>query len=244
MTGTASPPVIVALDVEERDRALALIRALAPSIRWYKIGSRLFTAEGPPIVEAALSLGASIFLDLKFHDIPQTVAGAVRAATALGVSMMTIHTSGGVEMMRAAAHAAAEESARRGAPRPLIVGVTVLTSLTADDLSRMHGTTRAVREHVLHLAARAAQAGIDGVVASVGEARDIKREIGPSFVVVTPGIRPEGSDPGDQKRIATPGAARAAGADYLVVGRPVIDAPSPLDAARAILRALEGAGAA
>ena len=180
------PAVIAALDVEERGRARDLVRELAPAIAWCKIGSRLFTAEGPAVIGDAKELGASVFLDLKFHDIPQTVAGAVRAATATGVSMMTIHASGGVEMMRAASLAAAEESQRRGCARPLVVGVTVLTSLSADDLARLYGTSGAVRDHVLRLAERAREAGIDGVVASVEEARLIKREFGASFVVVTP----------------------------------------------------------
>ncbi len=234
----AAPAVIAALDVEDRARALALIRALAPAISWFKIGSRLFTAEGPAIVEEARKLGASIFLDLKFHDIPQQVAGSVRAASALGVSMMTIHASGGVEMMRAAAGAAAEESERLGVARPLVVGVTVLTSLSAEDLSRLFGTAGSARDQVLRLAALAGEAGIDGIVASVEEARAVKGELGERFVVVTPGIRPAGADAGDQKRIATPRAARDAGSDFLVVGRPIIEAPSPVDAARAILREL------
>lgn len=239
-----APAVIAALDVEERGRALALVRELAPALSWFKIGSRLFTAEGPSIVEEARRLGAAVFLDLKFHDIPQTVAGSVRAASALGVSMMTVHTSGGVEMMRAAALEAAEESARRGTARPLIVGVTVLTSLSAGDLERILGVPGGVRDHVLRRAALAREAGIDGVVASVEEAREIKRELGAPFVVVTPGIRPAGAGAGDQKRIATPRAAAEAGSDYLVVGRPIIDAPSPVGAAREILRELEEAGAA
>jgi orotidine-5'-phosphate decarboxylase len=243
MTKIAPCPVIAALDVEDRVRALALVRELAPAIQWYKIGSRLFTAEGPLIVGEARALGASIFLDLKYHDIPQTVAGAARAATALGVSMMTVHTAGGVEMMRAAARAAAEEAMRLGAPRPLIVGVTVLTSLAAEDVARLYGAAGSVRDRVLSLAVLAAEAGIDGVVASVEEAYLIKREIGAAFLVVTPGIRPAGTARDDQKRIATPRAAHEAGSDYLVVGRPIIEAPSPLDAARAILRELAEAGA-
>jgi orotidine-5'-phosphate decarboxylase len=240
----AAPAVIAALDVEERERALALVRELAPAISWFKIGSRLFTAEGPAIVEEARTLGASVFLDLKFHDIPQTVAGSVRAASALGVSMMTIHASGGVEMMRAAARAAAEESARLGVPRPLVVGVTMLTSLSAEDLARLFGTAGSARDQVLRLAALAGEAGIDGIVASVEEAQAVKSMLGDSFVVVTPGIRPAGAEAGDQKRIATPRAAWEAGSDFLVVGRPIIAAPSPVEAARAILRELTEAPAA
>ena len=185
------------------------------------------------------SRGASVFLDLKFHDIPATVEGSVRAATALGVAMMTIHTSGGLEMMRAAAKAASDESKRLSIVRPIVVGVTVLTSLSKEDLSRTFGTSGAVRDLVLRLASQAREAGLDGVVASVEEARLIKDELGDGFKVVTPGIRPAGAAAGDQKRIATPRAAREAGSDYLVVGRPVIEAPSPRAAAEQILRELE-----
>jgi orotidine-5'-phosphate decarboxylase len=232
------PAVIVALDVEERARALELVEACGSAIRIFKIGSRLFTSEGPGIVREIEALGASVFLDLKFHDIPATVEGSVRAATALGVSMMTIHTSGGVEMMRAAAGAASTESKRLGIERPLVVGVTVLTSLSGEDLARTFGTAGAVRDLVMRLAAQAREAGLDGVVASVEEARAIKDALEPGFKVVTPGIRPAGAGVGDQKRVATPRAAREAGSDFLVVGRPVIEADSPRDAAERILAEL------
>jgi orotidine-5'-phosphate decarboxylase len=229
------PAVIVALDVEERSRALELVAACGDAIRWYKIGSRLFTAEGPGIVGEIRALGASVFLDLKFHDIPATVEGSVRAATSLGASMMTIHASGGVEMMRAAARAAATESERLGVARPLVVGVTVLTSLSADDLARTFGTTGAVRDLVMRLAGQARDAGLDGIVASVEEARAVKEALGAGFKVVTPGIRPAGSGAGDQKRVATPRAARDAGSDFLVVGRPIIEAGSPRIAAERMM---------
>jgi orotidine-5'-phosphate decarboxylase len=232
------PAVIVALDVEERSRALELVEACGSAIKIFKIGSRLFTAEGPGIVREIEALGASVFLDLKFHDIPATVEGAVRAATALGVSMMTIHTSGGVEMMRAAAGAASAESKRLGIERPLIIGVTVLTSLSGEDLARTFGTTGSARDLVMRLAAQAREAGLDGVVASVEEARSVKEALGAGFKVVTPGIRPAGAGVGDQKRVATPRAAREAGSDFLVVGRPVIEADSPREAAERILREL------
>ncbi len=234
------PAVIVALDVEERSGALALVAACGSAIRIFKIGSRLFTSEGPGIVREIEALGASVFLDLKSHDIPATVEGSVRAATGLGVSMMTIHTSGGVEMMRAAAGAASAESKRLGIERPLVVGVTVLTSLSGEDLARTFGTTLSARDLVLRLAGQAREAGLDGVVASVEEARAIKEALGAGFKVVTPGIRPAGAGAGDQKRVATPRAAREAGSDFLVVGRPVIEADSPRDAAERILRELDG----
>jgi len=239
MKKTARPRIAVALDVEERARALELVRMLRPEIAMFKIGSRLFTSEGPPMIREMKALGASIFLDLKFHDIPATVAGAVRAASAMGVGMMTIHASGGLAMMRSAAEAAAEESARLRAERPLLVGVTVLTSLSADDLARLFGAAGGVRDTVLRLAELAREAGLDGVVASVEETALIKAKLGPDFLVVTPGIRPAGAGVDDQKRIATPRAARDAGADVLVVGRPVIEAPSPIEAARRMLEELE-----
>jgi orotidine-5'-phosphate decarboxylase len=238
MKSGSGPRVIVALDVEERARALELAKSLRPAIDMFKIGSRLFTSEGPPMVREINALGASIFLDLKFHDIPATVGGAVRAAAAMNVGMMTVHASGGLDMMKAAADAASEESARAHLERPLIVGVTVLTSLSGDDLARIFGARGALRDIVLKLAGQAKEAGLDGVVASVEEAPLIKAELGSDFKVVTPGIRPAGAGAGDQKRIATPKAAREAGSDFLVVGRPVIEAPSPLDAARRILAEL------
>jgi orotidine-5'-phosphate decarboxylase len=164
----------------------------------------------------------------------------VRAATAIGVRMMTVHTSGGTAMMEAAARAASEEAKRRSVARPTIVGVTVLTSLSSGDLAGLFASAGSVGDLVLRLAARAKEAGLDGVVASVEEASAIKRELGRGFAVVTPGIRPAGAAAGDQKRIATPAAAAEAGADFIVVGRPIIEAPSPLAAAELVLAELRG----
>lgn len=240
-TKASSPEVIVALDVEERERALGLVMELIPRVRLFKVGSRLFTAEGPSFIREIAARGASVFLDLKFHDIPATVEGSVRAATAMGVMMMTVHTSGGVAMMAAAAKAAADEAKRRRLERPLIVGVTVLTSLSMEDLAGLFASELNLRGLVLRLAARAREAGLDGVVASVEEAAAIKRELGGGFAVVTPGIRPAGADAGDQKRVATPAAAAASGSDFIVVGRPIIEAPSPLEAAEAIIAELHEA---
>jgi orotidine-5'-phosphate decarboxylase len=240
-TKAYSPEVIVALDVEERERALALVKELSPRVRIFKVGGRLFTAEGPSFIHEIASRGASVFLDLKFHDIPATVEGSVRAATSEGVMMMTVHTSGGVAMMAAAAKAAADEARRRRIERPLIVGVTVLTSLSREDLTGLFASDGDVRGLVLRLASRAREAGLDGVVASVEEAAAIKRELGTGFVVVTPGIRPAGADVGDQKRVATPAAAAASGCDFIVVGRPIIEAPSPFEAAAAIIDELRAA---
>jgi orotidine-5'-phosphate decarboxylase len=235
-----TPEIIVALDVESGDEALRLVETLVSAVDFFKIGSRLFTAEGPRMVAGLRSAGARIFLDLKYHDIPATVAGSVRAAAGLGVQMMTIHTWGGVDMMRAAAESAAEAASTAGSARPLLVGVTVLTSLSRGDLDGLIPPDAEITDLALQLAGNAREAGLDGVVASVHEAPLIKQRFGHDFLVVTPGIRPSGAETGDQKRIATPRAAMEAGSDYLVVGRPIIQAPSPLEAAAAIKRELNG----
>jgi orotidine-5'-phosphate decarboxylase len=235
------PEVITALDVESRGDAASLVSDLAGIVDFFKVGSRLFTAEGPSMVRELQKGGTRIFLDLKFHDIPATVAGSVRAATSLGVRMMTLHASGGLDMMKAAAREAEETADRLGIERPLLIGVTVLTSLSGEDLSAVMPAGGQVSEIVLRLADRAQTAGLDGIVASVEEAQLVKERLGREFIVVTPGIRPSGADVGDQKRVATPRKAAEAGSDYLVVGRPIIQAPSPADAARAILEELKGA---
>ena len=232
------PEVITALDVENRAEAEALVAGLDGLIDFFKVGSRLFTAEGPSMVKELQEAGARIFLDLKFHDIPATVAGSVRVATALGVRMMTLHASGGLDMMAAAASEAAETAEMLGIERPLLVGVTVLTSLSREDISLVLSPGGQVSDIVLRLAERAREAGLDGVVASVEETGLVKEHLGSEFIVVTPGIRPSGAEVGDQKRVATPRKAAEAGSDYLVVGRPIIQAPSPAEAARAILEEL------
>jgi len=233
----AADRVLVALDVETLDDASALLDRLAGVVTGCKIGSQLFTAAGPAAVEAARKRDVRVFLDLKFHDIPNTVAGAVREATRLGVFMLTIHASGGVAMMRAAAESARAAAAEFKVARPLVVGVTVLTSLDRRALEREVGVPTTVERHALDLATRAREAGLDGVVASPQEIRTLRRAMGPRWVIVTPGVRPAagGGAPDDQARTATPAAAVAAGADYLVVGRPIVQAPDPVAAARAIL---------
>jgi orotidine-5'-phosphate decarboxylase len=231
--------LLVALDVDRLDDATALLDTLAGAVTGCKIGSQLFTAAGPAAVEAARKRGFHVFLDLKFHDIPHTVAGAVREATRLGVFMLNVHASGGLAMMRAAAAAARDSAAALGIPRPICLGVTVLTSLDRHALDREVGVGATVESHVLHLATRAREAGLDGCVASPREIRALRLTMGDRFVIVTPGIRPAGAGGADdQARTATPAAAVRAGADYLVVGRPIIAATDPRAAAAAILEEL------
>ena len=208
--------LIVALDVPGLDHAGELLDRLIPVVRWFKIGSELFTAAGPRAVTLVLDRGGRVFLDLKYHDIPHTVGRAVASAVRLGVSMLNVHISGGREMMRAAA------DARAGAPVS-VIGVTVLTSAEADV------------ERVVELARLAREGGLDGVVASPGEAAAIKRVCGRSFLVVTPGIRPASIGGDDQRRSTPPGAAIRGGSDYLVVGRPVLAASDPAGAVQRIL---------
>ena len=236
-TSAADPKdrLFVALDVETLARAEALMDRLDGIVTRYKIGSQLFTACGPAAVEAVHKRGAEVFLDLKFHDIPNTVAGAAGEAARLGVYMFNVHASGGVAMMRAAAEGAAAAAKTPGVRRPLVIAVTVLTSLDRAALHRELAVASSVEGHVLHLCRLAREAGLDGNVASPNEIAAIRSHLGPRWVIVTPGVRPAGSDVGDQARIATPAAAARAGARYLVVGRPITAAPDPARAARAIL---------
>ncbi|PYO57264.1 MAG: orotidine-5'-phosphate decarboxylase [Candidatus Rokuibacteriota bacterium] len=231
---TADPKdrLIVALDVETLGGAIGLVERLAGLVTRFKIGSQLFTAAGPAAVEAVRKRGGEVFLDLKYHDIPNTAAGAAREAARLGVFMFNVHAAGGQAMMRAAAEAAAIGS---GGRRPLVIAVTVLTSLDRAALGRELGVPSSVEGHVLHLCRLAREAGLDGCVASAGEIRAVRNNLGAGWVIVTPGVRPAGSAADDQSRIATPQATARAGAHYLVVGRPITAATDPVDAARAIL---------
>jgi len=226
--------ILVALDVDSKAKALALADTLRGTVAGYKIGKQLFTAEGPDVVRALTARGDRVFLDLKFHDIPNTVAGAVSSAIGTGAWMVNVHASGGSAMMRAAAEAARITAEKTGAPRPLVIGVTVLTSLDEAGLAEI-GTTRSLADQVVHLATLAQRAGLDGVVASPHEIAAIRRACGPDFVIVTPGIRPAGqAGRDDQARTLTPREAVAAGATYLVIGRPITGAADPHAAARAI----------
>jgi orotidine-5'-phosphate decarboxylase len=229
--------IIIALDVGTKREALTLAEALKEA-RVFKIGMELFTAEGPALLDDVVRMGKRPFLDLKYHDIPNTVAGAVRAAIRSGVYMLTIHASGGKEMMAAATRAAGEESARTGKERPILLGVTVLTSLKDEELRRI-GFAHPVTDQVLRLAVLAKDSGLDGVVCSPHEIEIIKRECGVDFLVVTPGIRPAWTAAQDQKRIMTPAEAIRVGADYLVIGRPITGAPSPGEAFLRVLAELE-----
>jgi orotidine-5'-phosphate decarboxylase len=224
----------VALDVPGLAEAGALLDRLGGVVAAFKIGSQLFTAAGPAAVELVRKRGGRVFLDLKYHDIPAIAAGAVREAARLGVTLLTVHTSGGSAMLRAAVAAAADA----GRDRPRILGVTVLTSLDRAVLQRELQIPVAVEGQVVHLAGLAREAGCDGVVASPQEARRLRTTLGPGMLIVTPGIRPAGTDVADQARVATPAAARQAGADAIVVGRPITGAADPAAAAQAILREL------
>jgi len=229
--GEVNDRVIVALDVPTLSEATELARRLSPHLAAAKIGSQLFTAEGPRAVQAIRDVGLRVFLDLKFHDIPNTVAGAVTAARNLGVWMLNVHASGGPAMLAAAAKAA---SATDGEERPLVLGVTILTSLDEAGLRATLGTTRTLGEQVIHLSLEAKAAGLDGVVASPHEITDIRQACGPGFLIVTPGVRPAGvggAGLDDQRRVLTPGEAIRAGADYVVVGRPILAAKDPVEAA-------------
>jgi orotidine-5'-phosphate decarboxylase len=221
--------LIVALDVPNAPEARRIVAAIGDSAQIYKVGKQLFTAEGPQVVRDLVASGRDVFLDLKYHDIPNTVAKAVRQATQLGVRMLTVHASGGLRMLRAAV-----EAAGAGTKQPLILAVTVLTSLNDEDLQEI-GFPCSVVDQALRLAALARTAGCRGVVTSAREVREIRRELGPGFTIVTPGIRPAGAAQQDQERSASPTEAITGGASHIVVGRPITAAPDPSAAARRIL---------
>jgi orotidine-5'-phosphate decarboxylase len=231
--------LLVALDVDSEARALELATSLRDLAAGFKVGSRLFTAVGPDLVRRLSASGAPVFLDLKFHDIPNTVAQAVDAAVSTGVWMLNVHASGGVAMMQAAGRAAADAAAQAGRPRPLVIAVTVLTSMDEPTLASI-GVQRPVLEQVVTLARMTQDAGLDGVVASPQETAAIRAACGPEFAIVTPGIRgaSAGTTKNDQSRTMGPAEAIKAGASFIVVGRPIIAAADPRAAAAAIVEEL------
>lgn len=231
----AKEKLIVALDVDKVDHALALFEELRDSVGMFKIGMQLFTAAGPDMVRQIVSRGGRIFLDLKFHDIPNTVASAANEATRLGVSIFNVHASGGHEMMRRTADAVSETALRENIARPKAIGVTLLTSADEETLRRI-GINDEPQSVVRRLALLAHESGLDGVVASAQETKIIRETVPQGdFVIVTPGIRPAGSSSNDQRRVMSAGEAIRAGSDYLVVGRPVLTAQDPVQAARQIV---------
>lgn len=234
-----SEGLIVALDVPDLAGAEEVINRLNGLVKIFKVGLGLFTLYGPEAVNLVQKKGAKVFLDLKFHDIPNTVANSVRSAARLGVFMANVHTLGGVEMMRQAVYAADDEAKKLRLDRPKILGVTILTSMDKTDINEI-GIDRDLEEQVLYLSKTAKESGLDGVVASPEEVSAIRKNLGKDFIIVTPGIRPAwAKGKGDQKRIMTPKEAIEAGADYIVVGRPIIEAKDPLSAAEKIVEEIE-----
>jgi orotidine-5'-phosphate decarboxylase len=228
--------LIVALDVSSAAAARQIVAAVGESVSTFKVGMQLYTAEGPPVVRELVAAGRKVFLDLKYHDIPNTVASAVKQAAGLGVSMLTVHASGGSKMLRGAVDAAAAN------PSLMVLAVTVLTSMDAADLHeiRVEGS---VEKQVLALGKLAVESGCQGLVSSAREALALRKAFGDKFALVTPGVRPAGAEHGDQARVVTPAQALQAGSSHIVVGRPITAAKDPAAEARAILGELAGAAA-
>lgn len=219
--------IIVALDVNSLKKAEELIKTLSNHVKIFKVGMELFYSCGPKIIDLIKKYDKEIFLDLKLHDIPNTVYSSSKAITKLGVYMFNVHSSGGRDMMKACVEASEEESEKLGMSRPIILGVTVLTSIDKAILEEI-GINKSPEEQILSLARLVKDSGLDGVVASPKEASSIREKIGKDFLIVTPGVRPQGSEKGDQKRVSTPNDAIASGADYVVIGRPIIKAKEPI----------------
>lgn len=234
-------PMVVALDVDTAEQALSLVEGLRGLAGMFKVGKQLFTTAGPEIVRRIIGMGEKVFLDLKFHDIPNTVAKAGIEATRLGVSIFNLHAMGGSRMMRATVDAVGETVERERRTRPLILGVTVLTSHTQESLNEI-GIDRRLEDEVVALARLCKASGIDGVVASPHEIKRIREAVNnQDFVILTPGVRPTGTILNDQRRVMTPGEAVRAGADFLVIGRPITAANDPVLAAQKILEEIEQA---
>jgi orotidine-5'-phosphate decarboxylase len=239
MTAKPKDRLFVALDVDDLKAADHLMSRMQGVVSQYKLGAQLLTAAGPEAVMHVRRRGFGVFYDAKFHDIPRTVGAAVAAACRIGATIVNVHAGGGKDMMAAAAQAAVEVAHKLRQPKTMVLGVTVLTSLTQAQLTRELGVRLRLQSQVVQLARLAKAAGLDGVVASPQEITAVRRACGPDFVILTPGIRPAGASLNDQKRTMTPGQAMAAGADYLVVGRPVYEARDPLAVVRAIYQEME-----
>lgn len=233
--------VVLALDVDSKAEALALVTELRDTVGMFKVGHQLFTGHGPDVVRAITARGAKVFLDLKYHDIPNTVAAAVAEAAALGVSILNVHALGGLDMMKAAAESARETADKRGVPAPLTLAVTILTSMDERSLRRDLKIARSLQREVAHLARLAHRAGMSGVVASPQEIKMLRRAVKGPFTILTPGVRPAWAAKDDQKRVMTPGEAVGAGADYIVIGRPVLKSVNRREAVEKILGEIQGA---
>jgi orotidine-5'-phosphate decarboxylase len=231
--------LVLALDLDSDSEALAVVDELRGSVGMFKVGHQLFTAYGPDIVRRIIAKGGKVFLDLKYHDIPNTVAKASAEAVKLGVSIFNVHALGGRDMMQAAAESAREAADKLGREVPLLLAVTVLTSMDEKSLRRELKITRSLQREVSHLARMAQRAGMHGVVASPQEIKMLRRAVRGPFVILTPGVRPAWAGKDDQKRIMTPGEAVAAGADYLVIGRPVLKAADRRAAVEKILEEIQ-----
>lgn len=237
----AKEKIWVALDVGDLTTAKKLIKKLSPHIGVFKVGMQLYTAVGPKIIEVIKKENGKVFLDMKFHDIPNTVAGAGRSSTILGVDFFNIHTSGGTEMMKAAVDAIKDEASKNNITPPKILGVTVLTSLNEEILNSELNVSVPLNKQAEHLAKLAKKCGLDGVIASPHEAKNIRKSCGKSFMIVTPGIRPLWAiDKGDQKRVTTPREAIQLGADAFVIGRPITKASNPVESAKKTLEEIKG----
>ncbi len=237
---TARERLVLALDVDDFKKADELVGKLSDYVGVFKIGNQLFTAEGAKVVNMVNERGGKVFLDLKFHDIPNTVARAAEVAVKLGVYIFNVHTSGGYEMMKAAEEATKKTSFALGINKPLILGVTLLTSINQEILEKEIGIKKRLGEQVVHLAKLAKAAGLNGVVASSWEIKEIRKAFGEDFIILTPGIRSAGKSSDDQKRVMSPQEAIKLGADFLVIGRPIRNAANPVEAAKEILREMGG----
>ncbi|MGI6550320.1 MAG: orotidine-5'-phosphate decarboxylase [Syntrophomonadales bacterium] len=235
----AKDRIVLALDVANEKQALNLVELLQPHVGVFKVGMQLYNATGPDIVHKIHGLGGQVFLDLKFHDIPNTVGAVSRVVAGFGCMMFNVHCAGGRAMMEAAAQAVKEESLKQGIARSRVLGVTVLTSLSEAQVNNELGIPGTVQDTVVRWAALARDSGLDGVVASPQEVSAIREECGPDFLIVTPGVRPIWADTQDQKRVTTPREAVEKGSDYLVIGRPVTAAPDPVTAVQRIITELE-----